>query len=243
MFNFFSKAPKSNKFWFKTDIHCHVLPGIDDGAQETDASLAIISDLAEMGIERIIASPHITQATFENNAETLDAAQASLDAALAAAGIDIPVTHSAENRIDDLLINNIKNNTLLTLPGNYVIIENSFMQEPMQIDDIVFDLQVRGYHPILAHPERYGYYHNHPGRYRQLHEKGLLFQVNALSLAGAYGRSQKKMGEYLIEKGYVDFIGTDSHNTTHTALLKKYLSTKDAARHAAALPNLLNDIL
>lgn len=243
MFNFFSKPKQPLKFWFETDIHCHVLPGVDDGAQDVNESLAIISDLADMGIKRIIASPHITQVTFENTADTLNGAQAELDSALADAGIAVPVTHSAENRIDDLLIDNIKNNTLITLPDNYIIIENAFIQEPMQLDDVVFDLQVRGYRPILAHPERYSYYHNHTGRYRNLQEKGLLFQVNMLSLAGAYGRSQKKMAEWLIEKGYVDFLGTDVHNTKHTALLRDYLTTKDAQKHAEALPNPLNNTL
>lgn len=243
MFTFFSKPKQPQNFWFKTDIHCHVLPGIDDGAKDVDDSIALISGLAGLGIERIIASPHITQVTFENNAETLDAAQAQLDEALQQAGITIPVTHSAENRIDDLLIDNLNKGKLITLPDNHILIENAFLQEPMQLDDIVFDLQVRGYRPILAHPERYSYYHNHPGRYRNLHEKGLLFQVNALSLAGAYGRSEKKMAEWLIEKGYVDFLGTDVHNTKHISVLTNYLCTKDATKHAQALPNLLNDTL
>lgn len=243
MFNFFSKEKKPAKFWFNTDIHCHVLPAIDDGAQNIDQSLAIISDLCDMGIDRIIASPHITQITFENTPQTLQQAQQQLDEALLNTDLNVTVTHAAENRIDDLLAENIKNNTLLTLPGNYLLIENAFIQEPMQLDELVFDLQVRGYRPILAHPERYPYYHLHPDRYKHLHRNNLLFQINALSLAGAYGKQQKKMAEWLIDNQLVDFVGTDVHNTTHTATLKAYLTTSDAKKHAKKLPNLLNDTL
>jgi len=103
MFNFFSRSKQPINLWFSTDIHCHVIPGVDDGSPDAETSVSLITDLAEIGINRIIASPHIACETFENTPEILDAAQAELDAALKAHGVGISVTHAAENRIDDML--------------------------------------------------------------------------------------------------------------------------------------------
>ena len=115
-----------------------------------------------------------------------------LQAELARRGNSIPVSHSAEYRIDELLTKRIADNNLCFLPNDYMIIENAFLQEPWNLDQLIFDLQVRGIKPILAHPERYSYYYNKPARYETLHNSGLAFQINLLSLAGAYGKAEKK---------------------------------------------------
>jgi tyrosine-protein phosphatase YwqE len=235
MFNFFSKSKDPIKTWFSTDIHCHIIPGVDDGSPDAETSVSLISELAEFGITRILATPHIACDTFENTPEILDAAQAELDAAMLAHGMtDIKVTHAAENRIDDMLQNNMKNNTLLAYPNKYILIENSFVQEPWDIEQIIFDLQIRGYQPILAHPERYLYYHLKRERYKELHEK-VLFQVNLLSLAGYYGKEVKKVAEEMISKNMVDFIGTDTHAARHTECFREYLCSRDARKHRDAL--------
>ena len=85
------------------------------------------------------------------------------------------------------------------------------MQEPWNLETLIFDLQVKGMQPILAHPERYSYYYNRKDRLKELHKTGLMFQINLLSPAGAYGKAERKAAEYLIKEGLVDFIGTDLH--------------------------------
>lgn len=241
MFNFFSRSTKPINFWFSTDIHCHVIPGVDDGSPDAETSVSLISDLADMGIKRILATPHIACETFENTPEILDAAQAELDAALSAHGItDITVTHAAENRIDDMLQKNMADNNLLAYPNNYILIENSFVQEPFDLEQTIFDLQVRGYQPILAHPERYLYYHTKGDRYKQLHDK-VMFQVNVLSLSGYYGKHIKKIAEEMIDAGMVDFLGTDTHGERHIESFRQYLCSRDARRHRDALTSLKND--
>jgi tyrosine-protein phosphatase YwqE len=243
MFNFFSRSSKPIDFWFTTDIHCHVIPGVDDGSPNAETSVALITDLAEMGINRIVATPHIACDTFENTPAILDAAQAELDAALAEHGVtNIKVTHAAENRIDDMLVKNMEADTLLTYPNKYILIENSFVQEPWDLEQIIFDLQVRGYQPILAHPERYVYYHNKTERYKQLHDK-VLFQVNMLSLSGYHGKQEKKIAEEMIEQGMVDFLGTDTHGRRHIESFRQYLCSRDAVRHRKALSNIKNDLV
>lgn len=241
MFNFFSKSKTPLKLWFSTDIHCHVIPGVDDGSPDAETSVQLVERMADLGLTRIIATPHITDITFPNSAETLNPAQAELDEAMRQHGLtDVTVTHAAENRIDDLFNSNLKAGTVITYPNNWLLIENSYVQEPWELESLVFDLQVRGYKPILAHPERYLYYHRTPQRYEVLH-RTLPFQVNLLSLAGYYGRDERRMAENLLERGMVDFIGTDTHGMRHLDCLREYLTTRDARRHAAALARIGND--
>lgn len=235
MFNFFSKKSEPQQLFFSTDIHCHVLPGVDDGAQTVDEGVELVEALQRWGINRIIASPHVTFETFENTAESADAAMAELQQALDARGNGIKIEHSAENRLDDLFAKNFDEGKLMTLPGNLLLIENSFMLEPWNIEQTIFDVQMKGYVPILVHPERYTYYHNKKDRYLTLHNAGAAFQVNLLSLAGHYGKEEKKMAEWLIEKGLVKYLGTDLHRPVHVESIDRYLASKDYLRHSEAL--------
>lgn len=230
MFNFFTRRSTPIDIWFDTDIHCHIIPGIDDGSPNVDTSIQLAKEMASMGIKRIIASPHVTESTFENNPETIAPALSDLKAKLRAAGLDLEVSNSAEYRIDDFFARQLADNVLMPLPGNHLLVENSYIQEPWNMDNVIFDLHVKGYKPILAHPERYAYYHDNLNRYRDLHANAL-FQVNLLSLAGYYGKDIKKIAEWLIDNDLVDFIGTDIHGLRHTEFLRKYLGTRDAARH------------
>lgn len=245
MFNFFSRKSDPAKLPFFTDIHCHVIPGVDDGSPDSSTSADLIERMKTWGISRIIASPHITEATFENTPEILDKALSELRDELNRRGIEIELSRSSENRIDDFFINQMEAGNITPLPNNYILVENSFVQEPWDIDKILFDLRIKGYFPILAHPERYRYYSvDNPGRYDALHRAGVSFQINVLSLAGHYGKQEKKTAEMLIEKGYVDFLGTDLHRHSHADSIEAYLTSRDAACHAKALAgHIKNDML
>ncbi|MCM1077276.1 MAG: hypothetical protein NC411_07955 [Bacteroides sp.] len=236
LFSFLSKKSEPVKFPFKTDIHCHIVPGVDDGSPNVETSVELVRRMNNWGIERIIATPHITEVTFENTPDILDPALHELQDSLASTGLGIDLSRASENRIDDFFLSQLEKGQITTYPNNYILVENSFIQEPWQLDQILFDLKIKGYRPILAHPERYYYYFDaHPERYDELHRAGTLFQVNVLSLAGAYSKKEKRTAEMLIEKGYVDFLGTDLHNFRHADVIDAYLTTKDARRHFAAL--------
>lgn len=236
MFNFFKSKPKEPvKLCVNTDIHCHVVPGIDDGAKSAESAADLIERMQGWGIERIIASPHVTQETFENNRNTIEPALQSLRSELDKRGNGIDVLHSAEYRIDELFSQRLEDNDIMTYPNDYILIENSFLQEPWNLDQLVFDLQVRGLRPILAHPERYSYYHSRPERYRQLYQAGLSLQINLLSLAGYYGAAEQKIARLLIKEGLVGFIGTDLHNSRHADSIDAYLRTSAARADMEAL--------
>lgn len=236
MFDFLKKKSKDPvELCFTTDIHCHIVPGVDDGSPDASTSADLIERMQAWGIKRIIASPHVTQNTFENDATTIEPAMASLRAELNRRSNNIEVSHSAEYRIDELFTRRLANDDLWYLPNKYLIIENAFLQEPWNLDQLVFDLQVKGIKPILAHPERYSYYYTRPERYQALHNSGLEFQINLLSLAGAYGKTEKKIAEQLIDKGLVDFIGTDLHKASHADAIDSYLRTSEARKHMDAL--------
>lgn len=244
MFNFFSKTKSPVRLPFSTDIHCHILPEVDDGSPDTDTSVMFVGRMQQWGIDRIIASPHVTKDAFPNTPAILDAATERLNKALEAKGSGIRVSHHAEYRLDEFSKSQWEQGIFMTLPDNYIMIENPFVAEAWFIDQCIFDLQVKGLSPILAHPERYSYYFRNRSRYDTLHNAGAKFQVNLLSLAGAYGKEQREVAEYLISKGYVDFIGSDLHNANHADIIDSYLLTRQAFSHFSALEGkLLNDRL
>lgn len=236
MFKFFSKQSEEvAKLFFKTDIHSHVVPGIDDGSPSVERSLELIARMKNWGLEKLIVTPHVTQDTFENTPEIISEAYGRLQAGLQESGIEIDMDYSAEYRIDEMFVEQLEGGIVRRLHGDYLLVENSYIQEPYNIDQILFQVSMNGYHPILAHPERYMYYYNKPKRYDELHSNGILFQVNLLSLAGYYGKEAKKVAEMLIEKDYVDYLGTDLHRRTHVEVMEKYLQSKDYRRHREKL--------
>lgn len=236
IFDFFkkSKAEKAELF-FKTDIHCHLVPGIDDGQSTAEGGAELVAREKEWGINRIIVTPHVTQDTFENTPRTILPAFEQLKGAVAGKGIDIELLQSAEYRMDAFFNQQLEQGNITPMPNNYLLVENSFIQEAWNIDNLLFNLKMKGYKPILAHPERYVFYHVKRDRYRQLHDTGTLFQLNLLSLAGNYGKDVKNMSEYLIENDMVDFIGTDMHTSRHADMIDQYLTSRDYRKHSANL--------
>lgn len=242
MFNFFNKPKSPAELPFATDIHCHVIPGVDDGSPDIATSVELIERMQSWGIKRIFASPHVTKDRFENTAAGLDEAMNALQSELDRRGNGIKLVHHAEYRLDEYSLSFFESGEVMTLPGNYIMIENPFVSEAWFIDNTIFDLQVKGFVPVLAHPERYSYYYKNRARYSQLHAAGAKFQINLLSLAEAYGKEQREVAEQLIADGIVDFIGTDLHNSVHADRIERYLLTRQARTHFASIAGkLLND--
>ncbi|HEV2481421.1 MAG TPA: CpsB/CapC family capsule biosynthesis tyrosine phosphatase, partial [Puia sp.] len=109
--------------------------------------------------------------------------------------------------------------TFLPLKDNLLLVELSFIVPAINLKQVLFDLQLKGYQPVLAHPERYLYFAGNKGWYDKLRESGCLFQLNLLSFTGHYGREVRALAEYLVKKKYVDFLGTDLHHKRHLELL------------------------
>ncbi|NAS30181.1 histidinol phosphatase [Flavobacteriaceae bacterium R38] len=229
MLHFFTK-----KYFIKdllegfVDIHCHILPGIDDGAANIDEAIALIKKFAVMGIDQFIATPHIMEGYYANNDVTIANAYEKLLESLTAARLTHIVIHpSAEYMIDSNFELLLEQRNIHPLKGKYVLVELSYLQPPINLYEIIERIRQLGFLPVLAHPERYSFYHKKRKTYYKLKQLGCFFQMNLLSLSEYYGKSVQKNAYHLLDKGLIDFVGTDTHNIRHLELLNKiHVSSK-----------------
>ncbi len=225
------------------DMHSHLLPGIDDGSPDAATSVGYIKKMMELGYRKFITTPHIYPDLYPNSRETILAAHQVLTAKLKEEAVDVEVTAAAEYFIDDLFADRLKNDEpLLTFHQNFVLVEISFMQAPSDLKKILFDLIVKGYQPVLAHPERYNYYHSRKEVYHRFKDQGVLLQVNLLSLSGYYGKGVQDAAHYLVEHKLVDLIGTDLHHQRHLEAMQHPQLMADVKR-AVETNHLLNATL
>ena len=198
------------------DIHSHLLPGIDDGSPDVATSVTYIKALMELGIEKFHCTPHILRDYYPNTPETINIALENLKQGLRDANVDVEVTAAAEHMMDDTF--KVEDN-LLCLPGKHVLVEMSYLSETPNVEQVIFDLQIKGYKVILAHPERYNFYHKSYEKYHRFKEMGVLFQLNILAIMGYYGKNVKHTAEHLLENKCYDLIGTDLHHEKHLQIL------------------------
>ncbi|WP_281633624.1 tyrosine-protein phosphatase [Flavobacterium luteolum] len=211
------------------DIHSHILPGIDDGAKNMAKSIELVSSLKALGVSQIITSPHINHYVWNNSPEIIQSKLQDTQKALEESKIKIPLQAAAEYFIDSWFENHFKEEKLLTLKDNYVLVEISYLNAPLNIYKTIFEIQVAGYIPVLAHPERYVFYHNKFSEYEKLKNAGCLFQLNLLSTVEYYGSQIAKTTDALLAKGMYDFCGTDIHHKKHIAAFDDKIKTKNIA--------------
>lgn len=191
-----------------TDHHSHILPGVDDGLCTMEDALMALERYQETGIRDLWLTPHIME-DFPNTPASL---QERFDALRAAYTGPITLHLAAEYMIDNLFDELLNAGNLLPIGegGNHLLVETSYFTPPMQLHDTLQRIKSRGYHPLLAHPERYVYMDNE--QYRTLHESGVRFQLNLLSLAGGYGRTAEKKAGWLLKNNMYTVAGSDLHN-------------------------------
>ncbi|MCX8112042.1 MAG: histidinol-phosphatase [Bacteroidia bacterium] len=232
---FFSKAstPINLGAELVVELHNHVLPGVDDGAQTMQEALQMMFFWAEMGYQKVIATPH--QNTFMNASEIqLDAAEHRLRAQLQEQEIPIFLTAAAEYLVEPELQGRLP--SLRTFgPKRYVLIELGFWASPVGWESLMFQLYQIGYTPVLAHPERYTFADRQT--LKSWYERGYFLQVNLLSLARAYGKEAQQKAEYLLEKGWVHFLGSDMHHSGQIALVRQALAHRLVRRQISSLLN------
>lgn len=228
MFFFNKSKPSSYSDFSKVaiDMHSHLIPSVDDGAKDVKDSLLLIKGLKELGFTKLITTPHTLQDIHPNTIHTLKNGQ-SLIENLLPEGITLAL--SSEYYLDEQFQNQVEANALLPLPGNRLLVEFSQISRPHDIEEVFFDLSIKGYQVILAHPERYLFFHKQFNYYQRIKEMGVELQVNALSLTDHYGKGIRSIAEKLIEKNMIDFIGTDTHHLNHIEVLKKVPATKHFA--------------
>lgn len=208
------------------DIHSHLLPGIDDGAKDSEDSLSLIVKLKNYGFSQFTTTPHILPGVWNNTHEGISTVEMLHISYLRKNQINQPFKAAAEYMMDDSFLKLIQIGKLLTLKDNYVLVEMSYLNPPMQLYDILFQLQVAGYKPILAHPERYLFYHMKFEEYEKLKKAGCLFQLNLLSITGYYGIAVLKIAEKLLNNNMIDYTGSDVHHDRHVESFKNKVLLK-----------------
>lgn len=239
MFHLFKSKPVLKDLipYNHVDIHSHLLYGIDDGAKTFEDSLKLVQALQGFGVSRFITTPHVMQHVWNNSADQIKSREADTVLELEKNQITIPFRAAAEYMLDDNFVQLFQTEKLLTLKKNYVLVEMSYINAPIQLYAFLFDLQVAGYIPVLAHPERYLFYHHNFEEYGKLKKAGCLFQLNLLSVMGYYGNEIAKIAEKLLQKGMYDFVGSDVHHANHIAAFNQKVKLKDLQPLKEAMAN------
>jgi protein-tyrosine phosphatase len=223
MFKLFSKPSQSKPDYsmIGVDMHSHLLPGIDDGSPDLETSLKLIRGMMELGFTKFITTPHIMWDMYRNDRDIILAKLELVREAVQKEGLAVEINAAAEYFLDDHVAGLVKNNEpLLTVSGNLVLTEFSMAYPSHSLKDVLFDMQMQGYQPIIAHPERYIYLEQNKEFYEELKDIGCLFQLNILSLAGYYGKTVQELAQYLLKKGQYDLVGTDLHSFRHLDALQ-----------------------
>jgi len=226
MFNIFRKSkPKLSEIIPNgfIDIHSHVLPGVDDGPKNIADSIDLIDSIVEIGFEKIITTPHTYPGLYDNTNYTL---KNSYDKLIKEKKNGIKIDYASEYMIDQSLKYKAEERSLLTIKDSYVLIEMNFIAPPPMLYDVIFNLIVNNYIPILAHPERYRFLHNDFDQYKKLKDHGCKFQLNLLSTVGFYGKDITLITDKLLKNNLIDYVGSDIHSINHVKSLKNTVRIK-----------------
>ena len=199
------------------DTHCHILPGLDDGAADDTAALEMARSAVEGGVRTIVATPHMREGDYLNEREGILAALESFRGLLAEESIDLSVMPGSEVHLGPRLVERIAEGRLLTYgdAGRYLLLECPYRTRPVRLGETIFELQVAGIVPVIAHPERIRYFQEDPSRYEEVVRLGALGQMTTSSLLGVFGRSVQALSEKMVLRGLVHVLGSDAHDTKY----------------------------
>ena len=208
----------------KTDIHSHFIPGIDDGSSDMETTISLIKEMQGLGFKKVITTPHVMSDFYKNSPDIILKGLTDIRSELKVQNINMEIEAAAEYYIDYDFEQKIGKEKFLTFGDNYILVELSFMEAPKNLFDIIFKLQLEGYKVVLAHPERYAFFTMDD--YEELVNRGVLLQINWLSIIGYYSSQIEQKTKDLITADMVSFIGSDCHNMNHAELYKKCQSKK-----------------
>lgn len=213
-----------------TDIHSHLIPGIDDGSKSMDESIEMIESFVSQGYTKLITTPHIMSHRYPNSRAILEEGLVTLKDELQKRDIKIEVEVASEYYLDETVMALVEQREILTFGDNYMLFEMSYVQPLHHLEEMVFEIKVAGYKPVLAHPERYVYMHDDFSKYERLKERGVLFQVNIPSFGGYYSKPIRKVAKKIADAGLIDFIGSDAHRIRHLHALEQVKAQKAYAK-------------
>jgi tyrosine-protein phosphatase YwqE len=201
-------------------MHAHWLPGIDDGAVDIAQSIALIQSLKAAGFKKLIATPHIYWDLYQNTPARIQQALNEVKRALVQEGIEMDVHAAAEYMLDEHFNTLLQSEEpLLCIHKNWVLVECSYVNAPLDFKEKLFQLQMKGYQPVLAHPERYPFWYHRLDYFQELSDQGILLQMNILSILGYYGKEVQRVAEKLLSMKIIDLLGTDMHHERHAQAL------------------------
>ena len=209
------------------DIHSHILPGIDDGAQKIKDSKFLLESMIDFGFSKVITTPHTMKNVWDNTTSSIGDAYNLVHSELPELSKQVSLQFASEYFLDENLIRLAQQEKLLSLKDNFILIEMSYLNAPIQLYDFLFELQLKGYHLVLAHPERYNYFHSNKKEYQKLKKAGCLFQLNLLSTVGYYGKNVAEIADYLLKENLYDFVGSDIHHKNHVAAFQNKVMIKN----------------
>ena len=224
----------------KTDIHSHCIPGIDDGSPDMETTISLIKEMQGLGFKKVITTPHVMSDFYKNSSDIILKGLTDIRSELKVQNINMEIEAAAEYYIDYDFDQKIGKEKFLTFGDNYILVELSFMEAPENLFDIIFKLRLEGYNVVLAHPERYAFFTMDD--YEELVNRGVLLQINWLSIIGYYSPQIEQKTKDLIAADMVSFIGSDCHNMNHAELYEK-CQTKKAWHDLNNSCKLLNNTL
>jgi protein-tyrosine phosphatase len=227
----------------KTDMHSHFIPGIDDGAQTIEDSIRLIRSMKELGYQKIVTTPHTMSDYYRNTPEIILGGLEKVREELKKNNINIQLEAASEYYVDFEFGERLKRGELLTFSGKYILIEVSFLNPPDNLEATIFNLIIAGYKPILAHPERYPYWHGNIEKYQRIKDMGALLQLNILSLTQYYSKEVNKTAEKLVDLGMIDLLGTDMHHDKHLEALRSCALYEPVLHQLLGSGKLLNNRL
>jgi tyrosine-protein phosphatase YwqE len=224
------------------DIHSHLIPSIDDGAQNMAESLSLIKKFKELGYTKLITTPHTMAHRYPNTTQSITDGLEILKKALNEHHIDIEIEAASEYFLDENLMQLIAKGDILTFGDNYLLFEMSYVSHPVNYEAMIQTMIDAGYKPVLAHPERYLYLANHFSKYITLRAMGVYFQLNVNSLGGYYSDQVKELSLRLVDEGMISFLGSDTHRMRHLETFEEIIKSKiyrDVFKNNYILNNLL----
>lgn len=193
-----------------TDIHTHILPGVDDGIASEAEALKALEAYEAFGIGKVVLTPHIMEDYPQNTSASL---RQRFERFKAMYKGSVELSLGAEYMLDNNFGRLLDSGDVMPVAGRYLLVETAFMSPPLNLAERLDEIRAKGYFVVLAHPERYAYMRQE--EYRKLKEMGVLFQLNLLSIVGGYGKSIEEKAKRLLRAGHYNFIGTDIHNLGH----------------------------
>lgn len=228
MFSFFTHKPKLSELIpdGSFDFHSHLLYGLDDGAKTLKDTEFLIQSLMDVGFTELSTSPHTTPLVWENTKEEILAQCEKVKSEIPELTQRVKLRTASEYLMDESFLQQMQNERLLTIKDDYVLVEMSYINPPMGLYDILFQLKSEGYQPVLAHPERYNFYKNDYQSFNRLKKAGCLFQLNILSVTGYYGDGIAEVAQYLLKENMYDFTSSDAHHHRHIEAFQSKVKVK-----------------